>query len=74
MITDKMLDEIKEVYKTQISEHASGRLFCTNYGLKKIALILGLNYELMGNQKRKSFRNDVISGFQMGVFRKTSDY
>ncbi len=73
-ITDEMRDSIKEIWNTCIHEGVSGRLFCTNNGLIRIAKVLGMDYKIMGKDKKRNFRADVISGYQMGVFQKRQDY
>lgn len=69
-LTDDMQQSIKSIWDTQVHEGVSGRLYCTNYGLIKIASIIGVDYKAMGKQKKKNFRVDVISGYQMRFFQK----
>jgi len=66
--------QIKSIWSNAIQEGVSGRLFCTNAGLIKIASLIGLDYKIMSKEKKKQFRNDVISGYQMGYFRKYGNY
>jgi hypothetical protein len=66
--------KIKHVYETAIHEHASGHLYCTTSGIKRIAKIIGRNYDIMGKEKRANLRSDIISGYQAGYFKINNDY
>jgi len=71
---EEVQGKIRFLWEKHIHEGVSGALYCTNSGLKQIANVIGMDYELMGKEKRKHFRLDVIGGYQMGVFRKQFEY
>lgn len=73
-ISDEMQDKIKSIWDISVDEGVSGRLFCTNSGLIKIAKVLGIDYKIMGKEKRRNFRSDVICGYQSGFFKKYHNY
>jgi hypothetical protein len=74
ILKDDVQIEIIKVWDRQVNEAVSGRLFCTTHGKRKIAKIIGLDYDTMGKDRRRLFSSDIIGGYQMGVFKKNSDY
>lgn len=74
MITEEKQFEIRKIWETCIHEGVTGRLYCTNLGLNKIAKIIGKDYSIMGKEKKKHFRMDVVSSYQMGFFKQYGEY
>lgn len=74
MITEEKQLEIAKVLNKHVNEGVSGRLYCTDSGLKQIAKILDKDYSIMGKEKRKAFRQDVINSYQMGFFKQYGEY
>lgn len=65
-IDNELNDKIMAIISERIEEGVSGRLFLPTAYTKKVAKLLGLDYDTMGKYKRAYLRQEIVSAAQMG--------
>ena len=74
MLTDKQEIDIKKILNTNVNEHQSGHLYCTQNGINKSANLLGLNYKIMGKESKSKFRAALIDIYQSNYFTSLNTF